>query len=175
MSSVARGYFGAVLRTLVTALVAVAALAFVSPASAAGPSLVVGAAEDSVRQSTLVTARAKLDLMSLMGVRAVRVTSVWEPGLSEPVPAEQDQLAVVAGAAQLAGMRLYVAVHNAGSRTTPLSAEDQAARASDAAAVVRRNPAIRHIVIGNEPNTNRFWLPQFGPDGSDAAAEGYLT
>jgi hypothetical protein len=28
--------------------------------------------------------------------------------------------------------------------------------------------------VGNEPNLNTFWLPQFGPDGRDVAASGYL-
>ena len=31
------------------------------------------------------------------------------------------------------------------------------------------------VIIGNEPNLNRFWLPQFNPDGSDAAAQAYLA
>jgi hypothetical protein len=29
-------------------------------------------------------------------------------------------------------------------------------------------------VVGKEPNLNRFWLPQFGPDGTDAAAPAYF-
>jgi hypothetical protein len=32
---------------------------------------------------------------------------------------------------------------------------------------------VRHFVIGNEPNINRYWLPQFNEDGSDAAAPAY--
>jgi hypothetical protein len=28
-------------------------------------------------------------------------------------------------------------------------------------------------VIGNEPNLNRFWLPQFGPEGEDVAAQSF--
>ena len=29
------------------------------------------------------------------------------------------------------------------------------------------------FIIGNEPNLNRFWLPQFGPNGEDVAAPAY--
>jgi hypothetical protein len=29
---------------------------------------------------------------------------------------------------------------------------------------------VRDVIVGNEPNLNLFWLPQFAPDGSDAAA-----
>jgi hypothetical protein len=32
---------------------------------------------------------------------------------------------------------------------------------------------VRDFVIGNEPNLNRYWLPQFGLDGSDVAAPAY--
>jgi hypothetical protein len=28
--------------------------------------------------------------------------------------------------------------------------------------------------VGNEPNLNRYWLPQFGPSGDDAAATAYV-
>ena len=31
------------------------------------------------------------------------------------------------------------------------------------------------MIVGNEPNLNRFWLPQFNPDGTDAAAPAYLA
>ena len=31
------------------------------------------------------------------------------------------------------------------------------------------------MIVGNEPNLNLFWLPQFGPDGADVAASGYLV
>jgi hypothetical protein len=150
-----------------------AALALAGPASAAGPTLVIGAAEDSVRQPTIVTARAQLDLLSLAGLRAVRVTSRWSPGLTEPVPEEQAALGVVSAAASLTGMRVFVAVFNTDSTTTPLSDTDQAQFASYAAAIARKNATIRDFVIGNEPNLNRFWMPQFGPGGSDAAATAY--
>ncbi len=29
------------------------------------------------------------------------------------------------------------------------------------------------MIVGNEPNLNLFWLPQFGPDGADVAARSY--
>ena len=31
------------------------------------------------------------------------------------------------------------------------------------------------MIIGNEPNLNRFWLPQFNPDGTNAASPAYLA
>ena len=65
-------------------------------------------------------------------------------------------------------------VMNFGSRTTPLTSDDRAQFAAFAAAVATR-VAPRYLIVGNEPNINRFWLPQFNPDGSNAAAPAYLA
>jgi hypothetical protein len=35
-------------------------------------------------------------------------------------------------------------------------------------------PSIRYVIVGNEPNLNRFWMPQFTQTGLDAAASSYL-
>jgi hypothetical protein len=35
-------------------------------------------------------------------------------------------------------------------------------------------PSIREYIVGNEPNLNRYWLPQFGPKGEDVAAPAYV-
>jgi hypothetical protein len=34
-------------------------------------------------------------------------------------------------------------------------------------------PSVRDIVVGNEPNLNRFWLPQYGASGEDVAAPAF--
>ncbi len=155
------------------ALLATLLAVLASPARAGGPTLVIGAAEDVVKQDTIVAAKAKLDLLKLAGFEAVRVTSIWAPGLRAPDAEEQKRLAAVSGAAQLTGMKVYVAVFNAGSATTPLTPKQQSDFAAYAAAIARRNAGITNFVIGNEPNINRFWLPQFNPDGGDAAATAY--
>ena len=162
---------------LVVALLAGLVLTFswAGSAGAGGPKMVIGAAEDIVRQPTIVTARAQLDLLALAGMRAVRITSRWEPGQTEPDPGEQNAIDIVAAAASLTGMRVYVAVFNTDYRTTPLTDAERAEFASYAASIVRRNPTIRDVVVGNEPNLNRFWMPQFDPDGGNAAARDYLT
>jgi hypothetical protein len=151
----------------------VLSLAVAKPA-AAEPGLVVGAVEDGVRASTLVDAEAKMVQLRLAGFRAVRVTSIWRPGETQPDVGELATLASVAAAGEMEGVRVYVTVMHAGSRTTPLSEGDQADFASYAAAIVR-GTKVRHVIVANEPNLNRFWLPQFAPDGSDAAAPAYLS
>src|SRR2546423_1419941 len=61
-----------------------------------------------------------------------------------------------------------------GSSTTPLTATARTQFARFASDVARRVPTIREYIIGNEPNLNRYWLPQFGPNGEDVAASGYV-
>ena len=72
-------------------------------------------------------------------------------------------------------IRIFLAVYNPGSATTPLTEEARAQFASYVAAIVREVPAIRDLVVGNEPNLNRFWLPQFDAAGGDASAPAYFA
>jgi len=156
-------------------LLVVAALlaGWAAPAHAGGPSLVIGAAEDSVQQTNVTAAKAKLDLLKLAGFDAIRISEVWTPGDHAPTAVEQQRLDAVTAAAKLDAVKIYLSVLNAGSRTTPVSATDQAAFAAFAAAIAKRYPTITEFVVGNEPNNNRFWLPQFALDGSDVAAVAY--
>lgn len=154
---------------LVAALLAV----WVAPAHAGGPALVVGAAEDAVQQDNVTAAKAKLDLLKLAGLGAVRVSEIWAPGQRAPSAAQRTRLDALTAAAKLDAMKIYLSVTNAGSKTTPLSAGDQSDFAAFAAAIASSYPSITDIVVGNEPNNNRFWLPQFALDGSDAAASAY--
>jgi len=151
-------------------------IALLAPSLAhAGPGLVVGAVEDDVRASTSVEAEARMASLRLSGFRAVRFTTYWRPGTTAP---SDDELRVIenVGAAGLRnGVRVYVTVMSPGSATTPLTDEARADFAAYTAAVVRGAPSIEHLIVGNEPNLNRFWLPQFNLDGSSAAPAAYLT
>jgi hypothetical protein len=135
--------------------------------------MLVGTADDTVRQPTLVAAKAKMGQLRLAGFDAVRVSEVWAPGQVAPPADDIAVLQNVAAAAQIYGVELFVSVYEAGSKTTPLTPKDQNDFASFAGAVARGVPGVRDLIVGNEPNTNRFWLPQFNPDGSDAAAPAY--
>jgi hypothetical protein len=79
----------------------------------------------------------------------------------------------VAAAAKLDHVTVLTSVMNQGSRTTPLSDADQEDFAAFAAAVVAAVPDLKILIVGNEPNLNRYWLPQFTDDGADAAAPAY--
>ena len=107
------------------------------------------------------------------GFRAVAVTSFWEPGLSAP---SAQELAVLRDVGERAdGLRLFVAVYQRGSATTPLSDEARTQFASYVATIVREVPVARDVIVGNEPNLNRFWLPQFDEAGNDVAAPAYFA
>jgi Cellulase (glycosyl hydrolase family 5) len=154
-------------------LIVLVSLAFPARAFAGGPTMLIGATEDAVRQPTLVAAKAQMDLLRLAGFNAVRVTQIWAPGQTEPSADDLTVLRNVVEAANLDGVTVMVTVTNVGNRTTPLTLEDRDQFAAYAAALARALPEVRHFVIGNEPNINRYWLPQFNPDGSDAAAPAY--
>jgi hypothetical protein len=148
-------------------------LALASTAHAGGPALVLGATEDAVRSTTLATAKAQMDLLALAGFSAVRITQVWAPGERTLSAQDKTVLTNVAVAAKLSNVTVLTSVLNAGSKTTPLSDGDQADFAAYAANLVQQVPALRILIIGNEPNLNRYWLPQFNDDGTDAAAPAY--
>lgn len=150
-------------------------LGLVAPAVAsAGPGLVAGVVEDDVRASTLVEAQAKMSALRLSGYRAVRVTSYWRPGLTRPTDDEMRVLQNVGVAGEQSDVRVYVTVMHQTSKTTPLTDEARAEFASYAAAIAAGAP-IRHVIVANEPNLNRFWMPQYELDGSSASPKAYLA
>lgn len=152
---------------------AAACLALAPAAQAGGPQLLLGATEDAVRAPTLVAAKAQMDLLVLAGFRAVRITQVWTPGQRELSDRDLTILRNVATAAKLDHVTVVTSIMNKGSATTPLADSDQADFAAYAASVVAAVPELQTVIIGNEPNLNRYWLPQFAEDGSDAAAVAY--
>jgi hypothetical protein len=152
---------------------AAAALVVPATASAGGPAMVVGATEDVVRQATLPQAKAQMDMLRVAGFTGVRLSQVWQPGETSLTEAALVPLQNAVDAARLDGMDVLITVTQFGSRTTPLTQEDQDDFAEFAAWLAKKLPYVRRFIVSNEPNLNRFWLPQYGPDGSDVAAPAY--
>jgi hypothetical protein len=163
-----------VTRGLLAAFAALCALAAPGIAEA-GPGLGVGAVEDDVRASSAVEAETRMALLRVSGFRSVRITSIWNPGQTRPTDNELRVLRNVAEAADRHNVRIYTNVMHPGSRTTPLTDESRADFAANAAALVRAVPEVRSVIVGNEPNLNRFWLPQFDENGASAAPAAYLA
>ena len=142
----------------------------------AAPAWCSAAADDVVRAPDLVSAKAQMTMLRLAGFRLrSHHRRSGSPGSRHPTANELAALRIVEGAAQLSAIRVFVSVYPAGSRTTPLTPVDQAAFASYTAALVRALPSFNDVIVGNEPNLNRFWLPQYGPGGENVAAPSYLS
>jgi hypothetical protein len=141
--------------------------------SSAGTGIFVGAAEDEARSVDPATAKSKMDLAALAGLGTIRMTVNWSPGRT--IVAGDDLLSLrnAANAAQFDGIRLIVSIYQRDHRTTPLTSRARGEFAQYAASIARLVPGISDFVIGNEPNLNMFWMPQFGPGGSDRAAISY--
>src|SRR5437868_10227595 len=142
------------------------------PASA-GTGMFVGAADDGARSLDPLTAKAKMDLAALAGLGLVRMTVTWSPGEQTVGGDDKVVLQNASAAAQLDGIRLMLSIAPRDWRTTPLSSRARGEFAQYAASIARSFPAITDFVIGNEPNLNRFWMPQFGAGGIDLAARTY--
>jgi hypothetical protein len=150
-------------------------LAAPAPAAPTKPkALLVGAAEDAARDGGAIAADGKMSIAALAGFDTIRVTSIWHPGERTIDDGEQATLQAVADSAALHGIRLIVSVYPFGSRTVPQYATTRAQFAAYAASIPRLVPSIRYVIVGNEPNLNRFWMPQFTKAGLDAAASSYL-
>ena len=133
--------------------------------------LVVGAVEDAAKGGDPAAAMA---LARRAGFGAIALSAVWTPPLTAPPDTELQQLRHAVGAAVADGIRPIVAVYSF-SGVTPLTPEARRQFASFAASIPRSLPNVHDVIVGNEPNLNLFWMPQFATDGSDAAAPAYLA
>jgi hypothetical protein len=103
----------------------------------------------------------------------LRMTVIWSPGEETIAGDELVALQNASASTQLDGVRLILSIYPRDSRTTPLSSRARGEFANYAASIARRFPAITDFVVGNEPNLNLFWMPQFGAGGADLAARSY--
>ncbi len=162
------------MRRIAFALAALFALCL-APAAAANPTMDVGAAEDGGKVPVFADSVAEFRLAAAAGMGVVRITALWRPGLSAPEPSTVSLFQTTAGAAALTGIRLIVSVYPASNREVPLDAASQAQFASFAAGLAAAVPALDDFIIGNEPNLNFFWLPQYNLDGTSASPGAYVA
>ena len=146
----------------------------VAPSAAPAPGMHLGAAEDHAKVTDLVTAKAKMDLARLVGFDTIRMTAIWRPGRTAIEGDDLHRLATAAAAANLTGIKVILSVYHQGAKTTPVTPTARAEFAAWTASIARDVPTIRSFIIGNEPNLNRFWMPQFNRNGSSASPGAYL-
>ena len=149
--------------------------AFALRQSSSEPEVAIGAWEYFVRDPDPAAATQKFEEATASGFKGVITNSFWAPGQREPAPEEVTDLRNAADAAEEADVKPLLIVQHVGSRTTPSTPALRAQFAEYAASLARQIPEYRDFIIGNEPNLNRFWLPQFGPNGENVAAQDYLA
>jgi hypothetical protein len=142
-------------------------------AARAGTGMFVGATEDNVRSLNPLVAKAKMDMAALAGLDTVRMSILWQPGEQRVGGDDEIVLRNASAAAQLDGVRLIVSIYPRDWRSVPLTSGQRGQFASYAASIAQEFPSLRDFIVGNEPNLNLFWMPQFGANGLDLAARSY--
>jgi hypothetical protein len=132
--------------------------------------LVVGGVEDAAKWSDPAGNMARA---SHAGFRVIVLSSVWTRGATAPDNPELARLQTAVDAAERDGIKPIVAVYSFGA-DTPVTQRQRLDFAAYAVAILRAMPELRYISLGNEPNSNMFWRPQFGHGGTDAAATAYF-
>src|SRR5205085_10301465 len=118
---------------------------------------------------------AAMDRARLAGLDTIRMTVTWSRDQTAVAPADVTKVGNAVKAAQFTGIRVIFSLYPFGSSVTPLTDEDRANFVLFAVDAARRWPYVHDFIVGNEPNLNRFWLPQFGPNGEDIAAPAYVA
>jgi hypothetical protein len=154
-------------------LLACAALACVLTGTArAGQGLLVGVADDTLKWSDRPTAQRALNYSRDLGLRAVRVTVPWTPGQTRLGVLDRGPIDRMILATWGGGLRVVLAVYGDAS-AAPQTAAQREAYCQFLASLLHRYPGVRDVVIWNEPNSSRFWRPQFAPDGTSLAPAAY--
>jgi hypothetical protein len=154
-------------------LAACAALACALAGTArAGSGLLVGVADDSLKWTDKAQAQLALGYTRDLGLRAVRVTVPWRAGetrlpLDQRGPVDRMILATWGR-----GLRVVLSVYGSAG-DAPRTDAQRDAYCAFAASLLRRYPGVNDLVIWNEPNSSRFWQPQFAADGTSLAPAAY--
>ncbi len=156
------------------AVLAVLVSGVVAPTVAqASGGMLVGAAEDAAMAPTLAGAQVQMDLAKSAGLDAIRLTAQWRTGMRAPLPGDLAALQNAVAAADLDGITVFVSVYPSGSSVTPRTAQARSDFVAFATSLATALPTVHRFIIGNEPNLNRFWLPQYDRHGRDVAAPAY--
>jgi hypothetical protein len=151
-------------RALVLILLLVASMQ--AAAARADSNLIVGVGEDNLIGRPAATVAIARDL----GIRAFRLSLMWEPGQTQLDPAVRTGLNNAVAAAS--GARIVLAVY--GERgAPPLGPVGRDEYCGYIRNVLEQIPQINDVVIWNEPNLTYYWRPQFNENGTSASPGAY--
>ena len=110
--------------------------------------------------------------MEEAGLRENRIAVKWDPNAPGAIGHEAG-LARAIAEARAHGVNVVLSLYPTRPRAitdAPVAAGQFAAWT---AAVARRYPEVRDFIVGNEPNVNSFWQPQYGPNGTAVSCATY--
>jgi hypothetical protein len=111
-----------------------------------------------------------MQLAQAAGLKTIVISAVWKQGSTADGDLPPIRRAVAAAKAK--NIEPELAVYQLSS-ATPADDAARTAFSQYAVALVGALPSVRTVLVGNEPNLNLFWLPQFDGTGGDAAAAAY--
>jgi hypothetical protein len=153
--------------------VAVATGALCAAVAQARSPLQIGAVVPELTVRNLVG--TTIEAMTTSGLDNVgRVTLTWKRGQRQLDPGLLDDTRYAVQQAAASGIDIYLTLYPDGPNDTPRTPAARTMFANWAASIAARIPELRHVIIGNEPNINRFWLPQFDRSGRDVSAPAYV-
>lgn len=106
-----------------------------------------------------------------IGYQDLRMTVQWNATTPTTIPFQANLQAAI-DCAQLNNIRPILAIYPAKPSAIGSNATAQAQFATFVSLVGQAFPGVKDIIVGNEPNVNRFWQPQY-TGGKDAAATDY--
>jgi hypothetical protein len=106
-----------------------------------------------------------------IGYQEFRMTVQWNEATPTVIPFQANIQAAV-DCAKLNNLRPILAVYPQHPAAIGSSTTAQAQFATFVSLVGQAFPGVQDIIVGNEPNVNRFWQPQYR-GGKDAAATDY--
>ena len=129
--------------------------------------LLLGVVDDRIQGAPGATA----DVIRDLGLGAVRVHLIWQPGQGTLSPAQIVRLGGVVNAAP--DLRVVVTTRSHESSDAPTSRAARDTYCSFVGDLATRFPEIRDFGIWLEPNKQKFWAPQYDSSGASVAPAAY--
>jgi hypothetical protein len=153
-----------------TALLACALAALVT-ATAAGAEITVGVSDD-LPIAAADSAAFFYSSMQDIGLRENRIAVKWDPTAPTAIPNEAGIERALAEAGKR-GVNVVLSLYPLRPRALTDSPAAPGQFAAWTAIVARRFPAVRDVIVGNEPNVNSFWQPQYGANRKAVSCSTY--
>ena len=147
---------------------ALAALILAAPAAA---DIVVGVSDDLPTGADDGGAAFYASMQDI-GLRENRIAVRWDSNAPNAI-ANEGGLERAIAEAQARGISVVLSLYPARPRAITDAPPAAGQFAAWVAQVARRYPGVREFIVGNEPNVNFFWQPQYGPSGQALSCATY--